>query len=160
MKSTFIQEGGHWSTFLAWAKNTFTLGRSDYQRQWEPILYGWPEGNTHYWCGARDQGDVWFVNKPVVNDLHPTMKPVELIERAIRNSSKKGDSVLDPFGGSGSTLIACETTGRRARLLEIDPKYVDVIVKRWQDFTGKEATLKNDNRTFNQIAAERLQLSA
>jgi DNA modification methylase len=160
LKSTFIQEGGHWSTFLAWAKNTFTLGRSDYQRQWEPILYGWPEGTAHYWCGARDQGDVWFVNKPVLNDLHPTMKPVELIERAIRNSSEKGDTVLDPFGGSGSTLIACETTGRHARLIEIDPKYVDVIVKRWQNFAGKEATLKNDNRTFNQIANKRLQLSA
>jgi DNA modification methylase len=160
LKSTFAEEGGHWSTFIVWAKNTFTLGRSDYQRQWEPIFYGWPEGIAHYWCGARDQGDVWFVDKPVLNDLHPTMKPVELIERAIRNSSKKRNIVFDPFAGSGSTLIACETTGRQARIIEIDPKYVDVIVKRWQDFSGKEATLKDDNRTFSQIAAERLELSA
>ena len=91
----------------------FTLGRADYQRQYEPILYGWPEGHDRYWCGARDQGDVWFVDKPARNDLHPTMKPVALVERAIRNSSKTSDIVLDPFGGSGSTLIACEKAGRR-----------------------------------------------
>ncbi len=111
LKRVFIDGGGHWSTFLIWAKNTFTLGRSDYQRQYEPILYGWPEGSGHYWCGARDQGDVWNVNKPTVNELHPTQKPVELMERAITNSSKRRHVVLDPFGGSGSTLIACEKTG-------------------------------------------------
>jgi DNA modification methylase len=84
----FTEAGGHWSTFLIWAKNTFTMGRADYQRQYEPILYGWKEGTDHYWCGARDQGDVWFVKKPIKNELHPTQKPVELIERAIRNSSR------------------------------------------------------------------------
>ena len=89
LKRVFVDAGGHWSTFLIWAKNTFTLGRSDYQRQYEPILYGWPEGSDHYWCGARDQGDVWNVNKPNVNELHPTQKPVELMERAITNSSKR-----------------------------------------------------------------------
>ena len=77
------------STFVIWAKNTFTLGRADYQRQYEPILYGWKDGSDHDWCGARDQGDVWFVDKPVRNELHPTMKPVALVERAIRNSSKE-----------------------------------------------------------------------
>ena len=107
---------------MIWAKHTFTLGRADYQRQYEPILYGWREGHDHYWCGARDQGDVWFVDKPARNDLHPTMKPVALVERAIRNSSKSRDIVLDPFGGSGSTLIACEKTGRQARLVELDPE--------------------------------------
>ncbi|MDD3183647.1 MAG: site-specific DNA-methyltransferase, partial [Alphaproteobacteria bacterium] len=114
---------------------------SDYQRQYEPILYGWKQGTDHFWCGARDQGDVWFVNKPTKNDLHPTMKPVELVERAVRNSSKSRDIVLDCFGGSGSTLIACEKAARQARLIELDPKYCDVIVKRWEDFTGKKALL-------------------
>jgi DNA modification methylase len=117
----FAEAGGHWSTFCMWSKNTFTLGRSDYQRQYEPLLYGWREGGDHYWSGARDQGDVWYVNKPQINDLHPTTKPVELVERAIRNSSRRRDVVLDPFGGAGSTLIACEKTGRQARLIEIEP---------------------------------------
>ena len=139
LQGAFRAAGGKWSTFIIWAKNTFTLGRADYQRQYEPILYGWKDGADHYWCGARDQGDVWNVKKPAKNDLHPTMKPVELVERAIRNSSKTRDLVLDPFGGSGSTLIACEKSGRRARLIELDPKYVDVIVKRWEEFTGKKA---------------------
>jgi len=151
----FTDAGGHWSTFIIWAKNHFTLGRSDYQRQYEPILYGWAEGSRYYWCGARDQGDVWCVDRPAVNDLHPTMKPVELVQKAIRNSSKNRDLVFDPFGGSGSTLIACETTGRQARLIELDPRYVDVIVKRWQDYTGRKAVLNTDGREFEQIATER-----
>ncbi len=110
LQKAFTAAGGHWSTFVIWAKDRFTLGRSDYQRQYEPMLYGWREGTDHFWCGARDQGDVWFVNKPQANVLHPTQKPVELVERAIRNSSKSRDTVLDPFGGSGTTLIACEKT--------------------------------------------------
>ncbi|HGG60425.1 MAG TPA: site-specific DNA-methyltransferase, partial [Gammaproteobacteria bacterium] len=122
---------------------------------YEPILYGWREGNDHYWCGARDQGDVWFFNKPAKNDLHPTMKPVELVERAVRNSSKSRDIVLDPFGGSGSTLIACEKSGRRARLIELDPRYVDVIVRRWQEYTGNEAMLEGSGQRFSAVAAER-----
>jgi DNA modification methylase len=155
LQKVFREAGGHWSTFVIWAKNTFTMGRSDYQRQYEPILYGWKEGTDHFWCGARDQGDVWFVKKPVSNDLHPTMKPVELVERAIRNSSKGRDTVLDPFGGSGSTLIACEKAGRQARLIELEPKYCDVIVRRWQEFSGKEAKLDTDGRTFSEVAGER-----
>ncbi len=133
LQKAFVDAGGKWSTFVIWAKNTFTLGRADYQRQYEPILYGWKQGNDHFWCGARDQGDVWFVNKPVRNELHPTMKPVELVERAVNNSSKSRDIVLDCFGGSGTTLIACEKNGRTARLMELDPKYCDVIIKRWQE---------------------------
>lgn len=152
----FSDAGGHWSTFLIWSKNTFTLGRSDYQRQYEPILYGWREGEAHFWCGARDQGDVWYVNKPQSNDLHPTMKPVELAEHAIRNSSRRRGVVLDPFGGAGSTLIACEKTVRQARLIEIEASYVDVTVQRWQNFTGKQATLSGDGRTFAVIAQERI----
>jgi DNA modification methylase len=151
----FTEAGGHWSTFLIWAKSTFTMGRADYQRQYEPILYGWKEGTDHYWCGARDQGDVWFVKKPVKNELHPTQKPVELIERAIRNSSKSRDTVLDPFAGSGSTLIACEKTGRQARLIELDPKYCDVIIRRFEDLSGKRAVLASDGRGFAEIALER-----
>ena len=143
LQGAFRAAGGKWSTFIIWAKNTFTLGRADYQRQYEPILYGWRDGTDHYWCGARDQGDVWHINKPQKNDLHPTMKPVELVERAVRNSSKTRDLVLDPFGGSGSTLIACEKSGRRARLIELDPKYVDVIVKRWEAFSGGKAVLND-----------------
>ena len=156
----FTEAGGHWSTFLIWAKNTFTMGRSDYQRQYEPILYGWKEGAEHYWCGARDQGDVWFVKKPVANDLHPTMKPVELIERAIRNSSKSRDTVLDPFAGSGSTLIACEKTGRQARLIELEPRYCDVIVRRWQEYSGRQAMLDGDGRSFEEVADERRRVPA
>jgi len=151
----FTEAGGHWSTFVIWAKNTFTLGRSDYQRQYEPILYGWKDGTDHFWCGARDQGDVWFIKKPVANDLHPTMKPVELVERALRNSSKTRDTVLDPFGGSGTTLIACERTGRQARLIELEPKYVDTTIRRWQDYSGGEATLESDGRSFREIAGDR-----
>jgi DNA modification methylase len=141
LQKAFTEAGGRWSTFVIWAKNTFTLGRADYQRQYEPILYGWKQGTDHYWCGARDQGDVWFVNKPVRNELHPTMKPVELVERAINNSSKSRDIVLDCFGGSGTTLIACEKLNRQCRMIELDPKYVDVIVKRWEEFTGRKAEL-------------------
>ena len=110
LQRAFVSAGGHWSTFIIWAKNTFTIGRSDYQRQYEPILYGWREGAKHHWCGDRNQGDVWQVEKPIASPLHPTMKPLPLIEKAIRNSSKSGDKVLDIFLGSGSTLIACERT--------------------------------------------------
>ena len=152
LQSAFRAAGGKWSTFIIWAKNTFTLGRADYQRQYEPILYGWPEGKSRHWCGDRDQGDVWQIKKPVKNDLHPTMKPVELVERAIRNSSRPGDSVLDPFGGSGTTLIAAEKSGRRAWLMELDPKYVDVIVRRWQEWSGKQATRLSDGVAFDALS--------
>ena len=148
LQKAFRAAGGKWSTFIIWAKNTFTLGRADYQRQYEPILYGWPEGQTRHWCGDRDQGDVWNIKKPQKNDLHPTMKPVELIERAIRNSSRPGDVVLDPFGGSGTTLIAAEKAGRTGWLIELDPKYVDVIVKRWEDWTGATAVHQLSGEPF------------
>jgi DNA modification methylase len=154
LQRAFTAAGGKWSTFVIWAKNTFTLGRADYQRQYEPMLYGWKEGADHYWCGARDQGDVWFFDKPVRNDLHPTMKPVALVERAIRNSSKTRDIVLDPFGGSGSTLIACEQTGRQARLIELDPKYCDVIIERWERFTGDRVRHEETGELFPRSADE------
>jgi DNA modification methylase len=154
LQAAFRAAGGKWSTFIIWAKNTFTLGRADYQRQYEPILYGWPEGVQRHWCGDRDQGDVWNIKKPQKNDLHPTMKPVELVERAIRNSSRPGDIVLDPFGGSGTTLIAAEKSGRVGWLIELDPKYVDVIVRRWQDWSGQEAYREADGIKFNDLAGE------
>src|SRR4051794_19425156 len=157
LQTAFTSVGGHWSTFLIWEKHTFTLGRSDYQRQYEPILYGWKSGGPHYWCGDRDQSDVWQIPKPRVNDLHPTMKPVELVARAIGNSSLRGETVLDAFGGSGSSLIAAEKLGRRARLIELDARYVDVIVRRWHEFTGNEAVLESDGRTFARIEAERME---
>ena len=153
LQAAFRAAGGKWSTFIIWAKNTFTLGRADYQRQYEPILYGWPEGAQRHWCGDRDQGDVWQIKKPQKNDLHPTMKPVELVERALRNSSRPGSVVLDPFGGSGTTLIAAEKSGRVARLIELDPKYADVIVRRWQDWSGKQATREADGLSFDDQAA-------
>jgi DNA modification methylase len=155
LQRAFTAAGGKWSTFVIWAKHTFTLGRADYQRQYEPILYGWRHGHDHYWCGARDQGDLWHYDKPAKNDLHPTMKPVALVERAVRNSSKTRDIVLDPFGGSGSTLIACEKAGRQARLVELDPRYCDVIVRRWQEFSGGAAVLDGDGRSFGEITAQR-----
>ena len=155
LHAAFEAAGGHWSTFVIWAKDRFTLGRSDYQRQYEPILYGWPEGAERHWCGARDQGDVWLMDRPARNTLHPTMKPVGLVERALHNSSQRGDLVFDPFGGSGTTLIAAERTARRAALLELDPQYVDVIVERWQRFTGDVAVLDGEDRTFDDMRTAR-----
>lgn len=153
--AAFNDAGGKWSTFIIWGKNHFTMGRADYQRQYEPILYGWPDGNKHFWCGDRSQSDLWHYDKPKTNDLHPTMKPVELVCRAVENSSKTKDIVLDSFGGSGTTLIACEKLKRQARLIELDPIFCDVIVKRWEEFTGNNAKLAGEKKTFSQIAAKR-----
>lgn len=126
---------------LIWVKNNHVLGRTDYNYKHEPILYGWDNVHDFYGDGLH-KFSTWEVKKPHKNDLHPTMKPVELIENACLNSTKKGQNVLDIFGGSGSTLIACEKTGRKSYLMELDPKYCDVIVKRWEDFTGKKAALE------------------
>jgi len=149
----FTDAGGHWSTFVIWAKHHFTLGRSDYQRMYEPILYGWRDGTDHFWCGARDQGDVWFIKRPMANLEHPTMKPVELVERALRNSSKTRDTILDVFGGSGTTLIACEKSRRQARLIELEPRYCDVIVRRWQEYTGESARHAVSGHSFGELAS-------
>jgi len=146
LQRAFVSAGGHWSTFIIWAKSTFTMGRSDYQRQYEPILYGWREGAKHHWCGDRDQGDVWHVEKPTSNPLHPTMKPLALMERAIQNSSEPGDRVLDLFLGSGSTLIACERRGRVCYSMEIKPLYVDVARMRWEAFTGEKARRSEEGK--------------
>ena len=127
---------------LVWVKSVFAIGRSDYHWKHEPCLYGWKDGASHYWGSDRSQTTVLDFKKPAKSELHPTMKPVELFEYQIGNSSKANDVVLDLFGGSGTTAIACERLSRKARLMELDPKYCDVIVKRWEDFTGKKAVLE------------------
>jgi DNA modification methylase len=133
------EAGGHWSDSVIWAKDRFTLRRADYQHQFEPIWYGWREGNGHYWCGDRDQGDVRLIPRPSSSDLHPTMKPVALIERAIANSSPRGGRVLDLFLGSGTTIIASERLGRQCLGMEIEPRYIQVSIERWQHYTGRKA---------------------
>jgi len=142
---------------IIWAKNTFAWGFGRYKFQHEPIFYCHVSGQSDAWYGDKSQSTLWQEKKPAANRLHPTMKPVELIERALINSSKAGDCVVDLFGGSGSTLIACERRGRNARLAELDPKYTDVIVKRWQEYTGKRAVLGGTDRSFDEIAADRLE---
>jgi DNA modification methylase len=188
-RAAFIGAGFKLSGCLVWAKNSLVMGRSDYQWQHEPILYGWKRGAAHRWFGGRKvttlmelpgsvftqnedgtvtvrigmesivisgrdlqatpvEPTIFHVARPSASSSHPTMKPVELISRMVKNSTREGDLVLDPFGGSGSTLIACETLGRQARLLELEPKFVDVIVRRWQEFTGKTAVRESDGQPF------------
>lgn len=138
---------------LIWVKNNHVLGRADYHYKHEPILYGWKDGAGHPWYGERNKFSIWNVDKPMQSKLHPTMKPIELIEIPINNSSKQGDSVLDLFLGSGSTLIACEKTGRKCYGMELSPQYIEVIIRRWQEYTGKEAHLEETGETFNSIAS-------
>ncbi len=132
--------GLHWSATVIWVKDTFVLGRSKYHRRYEPIWYGWPKKGASTFCDRRDLDDVWEIPRPRRSEEHPTMKPVALVARALDHSSKTGDCVLDLFLGSGTTLIAAEQLGRVCYGLELDPAYCDVIVKRWETFTGKEAT--------------------
>lgn len=184
LKKAFEDAGGHYQSFIIWAKNTFTLSRSDWQNQYEPILYGWRDDVVnHYFVGHRnlgnvweeldvvkptfaegkttikvgdyhlelegevkgkiirkkDQMDVWKENKPTKSKEHPTMKPIKLVARALRASSIQDDIVLDLFGGSGSTLITAEKMKRKARIMELDPQYVDVIIKRWEKLTEQKA---------------------
>ena len=128
---------------LIWNKNSMVMGRQDYHWKHEPCLYGWKDGAGHLWASDRRQTTIIEFDRPTVSRLHPTMKPVGLIEYQVTNNTKGEDVVLYLFGGSGSTLIACEKTNRNAYLMELDPKYCDVIVKRWEDFTGKKAELVN-----------------
>ncbi len=192
----FQNAGFKLSGCLIWRKNALVLGRSDYQWQHEPVLYGWKPGAAHRWYGGRKattivelEGSVFsqnadgtvlvradqqsllisgtnisvqaveptvlWVDRPSRSDEHPTMKPIELIARMLRNSTKPGDVVLDLFGGSGSTLICCEMLGRSARVCELDPRFVDVIVERWRDFTGLHATLVGHGDTFSAVQRRR-----
>lgn len=125
---------------LVWVKNNIVLGRRDYNAQHENILYGWKD-TGHKFYGNSGSSSVWNFNKPQISKLHPTMKPVELCDKAIKNSSKRNQIILDLFLGSGSTLIACEKNNRICYGMEIDPIYCDVIVQRWEEFTGKKAEL-------------------
>lgn len=136
---------------LIWKKQTLVMGRQDYHWKHEPCLYGWKEGAGHLWSADRKQTTILEFDRPSRSTLHPTMKPVELIEYQVMNNTKGSDVVLDLFGGGGSTLIACEKTGRESRLMELDPKYVDVIVKRWQEFTGREAIHEQSGGKFNSM---------
>ena len=136
------------SACIVWAKKSIGLGNSNYRPQHEFIFY--IKGGE--WRGDRAQSDVWYMSRGATGEyVHPTQKPVELIEKAVNNSSKSEDVILDVFGGSGSTLIACEKTNRNARLMELDPKYVDVIIKRWQEYTGKDAILEGTDKTYNSM---------
>lgn len=141
-EKTFAEQFKKSSTII-WMKQSAGMGWQDYRAQHEPILYGWKEGKgKHFFCNDRTKTTIWKIGRDAQTSyVHPTQKPVALPEEAINNSSKGMDTILDLFGGSGSTLIACEKTGRKARLMELDPKYCDVIVKRWEDFTGKKAVL-------------------
>lgn len=147
--------GWKMSQILVWKKSSLILGRKDYHFMHEPCLYGWKEGAAHLWAADRKQTTILEFNKPSRNGEHPTIKPVSLFEYQMLNNTKGGDVVLDSFGGSGTTLIAAEKNGRIARLMELDPKYCDVIVKRWQDFTGKKATLESDGREFDEVGKNR-----
>jgi DNA modification methylase len=140
---------------IIWAKNTFAWGFGRYKFQHEPMFYGHVAGEKDPWYGDKSQSTLWEEKKPAANRIHPTAKPVELVERALLNSSKAGDIVCDFFGGSGSTMIGCERRNRRARLMEIDPKYADCIVQRYQEYTGKQAMLDGDGRPFGEIKGER-----
>lgn len=135
-RSAFKNAGFKLAECLVWVKNSLVLGRQDYHWRHEPILYGWKEGAGHYFVDDRTQDTVWEYNKPKANDLHPTMKPLELVAKAIKNSSKKSELVLDLFGGSGSTMIASEQIQRSSCLMELDERYVDVIVKRYLKFVN------------------------
>ena len=126
---------------LVWNKNVFTFGRQDYQWKHEPCLYGWKDGAGHKWYSDRKQTTVLDFDRPTKSELHPTMKPIELFAYQIQNSTKAGDSVLDIFGGSGTTLMACEQLGRKCYTVELDPHYCDVIIDRWEKFTGKTAKI-------------------
>lgn len=134
----------HWSSTIIWAKDRLVLSRKDYHTQYEPIWYGWKNGARLHPLEDRKQSDLWEFARPMRSDEHPTMKPVPLVARAVTNSTNKGDAVLDIFGGSGTTLMACEQTDRDCYMVELDPKYIDVIIERWETFTGEKAVLLDE----------------
>ena len=152
--SEFLAAGWYLHQSLVWVKNSLVLGHSDYHYRHEPLLYGW-KGTNRRWYAGRDQTSVFEVPRPKRSGEHPTMKPVELIEAHLRNSTRPHDAVFDPFLGSGSTLIAAERLGRRCAAVELDPRYVDVAVKRWEAHTGQQATLVATGRTFAETKGAR-----
>jgi len=148
-EASLEQLGREVKACIVWDKKSIGLGNAHYRLQHEFIFYCGGQ-----WFGDKSQSDVWYMSRGNTGAyIHPTQKPVELIEKALENSSKSGDMVVDCFGGSGSTLIACEKLHRHARLMELDPKYCDVIIKRWQEFTGKQATMESSGETFENVAS-------
>ena len=137
-RKALFEAGGKVRQTIIWNKSSLIMGRQDYQWKHEPCLYGWKDGAAHKWYSDRKQPTVIDLTKPSNSKFHPTMKPVELFGYQIGNSTKKADSVLDTFGGSGTTMIACEQLGRKSYLCELDPKYVDVIVQRYINFKGND----------------------
>jgi DNA modification methylase len=143
-------------SMIVWAKSHFAIGRSHYHEQKEPCWYAVRNGTSGHWAGDRKQTTLWNIAKPAKSETgHGTQKPVECMKRPIENNSNPGQAVYEPFSGSGTTVIAAEMTGRIACAMELSPQYVDVAVKRWQDFTGQKATLESDGRTFEDVAAAR-----
>lgn len=143
-RKAMMSSGFKLAECLVWVKNAFVMGRQDYHWKHEPVLYGWKPGASHYFINDRSQSTVLEFDKPIRNEEHPTMKPIDLIAYLINNSSKKDEIVLDFFGGSGTTMIACEQTNRKAFIMELDPRYCDVIVDRWEKFTNQKAELINE----------------
>lgn len=144
-RNAFKNAGFKLAQCLVWVKNTFVMGRQDYQWKHEPILYGWKEGKAHYFIDSRSQNTVLEFDKPTRNAEHPTMKPIDLLVYLIKNSSKENNLIVDLFGGSGSSLIAAEQTNRICYTMELDPRYCDVIIKRWETLTGQKAELEKNN---------------
>jgi DNA modification methylase len=156
LRAAWDKAGGHFATYIAWTKHHFVVANPrGYHPRWEQILFGRREGGTHEWYGPDNETNVWEIDKPSVNAHHPTEKPTALIARAIRNSSKRGDVVLDNFAGSGSTLVAAHQLGRRCAAVEIDERYCDVIVARWENLTGECAVLEATGQSFDAVRAER-----
>ena len=152
---TLRDAGFHWSSTIIWAKDALVISRKDYHTQYEPIWYGWNADESRLSpLLDRKQSDVWEVPRPRISKLHPTTKPIELVERAINNSTQRTNLVLDLFLGSGSTLIAAEKTGRRCYGMELDPKYADVIVERWQNYTGNNAVLEGTDEIYNSLSSK------
>ena len=156
--ASFNRVGLKCRSLIVWDKGNHTLSNSDYMSMYEPMFYGWV--NNHKFYGGKNGMDIWRIKRTSKNDLHPTMKPVELCQKAIEDGSQVNGIVLDLFGGSGSTMVACEKKNRVCRMMELDPKYCDVIVKRWQEFTGKKATLEDTDQTFEELNNERLEGSS
>lgn len=145
-RKAMVNAGYKLSQCLIRVKNSLVMGRQDYHWKHEPILYGWKKNGAHQWYSDRSQTTVWNFDKPLKNDIHPTMKPIEIIVYALNNSSKKWELVLDLFGGSWSTLIACEKTARKCCTMELDPKYTQVIIQRYYEYTKGKKTISCLNR--------------
>lgn len=152
----FEGAGFHHSSTLIWVKDTHVLGRSDYPWRHEPVLHGWRSGRRHRWFSGRPRSAVIEHPRPKRSELHPTMKPVDLVADALLRSSSEGDPLVELFGGAGSTRIACHKHARVARVMELDPVYCDVIVSRWQSYTGARAVRAGDGAAFDDLELREL----